>query len=489
MGNGLYGVEVAAEYYFGKSCTELTLSECASLAGITNLPEYYRPDKNPENNLKRRNLILGLMLNQKLITQEEYDDAIDDELKVVADKSVLKETEINSYFVDALIEDVVNALVEKFGYEKEHAESNFYNSGYRIYATLDPDIQAAMESVYTDSKYSLTSKKGKQLQGSMTIMDYEGHVLGLIGGMGEKKENRGLNRATQSPRQPGSTIKPLAAYAPAIENDLITYSSILNDSNKKYNAGGKQWRPTNWYGGNYGNMTAKRALEMSVNTIPVYLVDLMTLPVSYNFLHETLGMESLNENDLYSYAALGMGGMNRGITTQESAAAFAMFGNGGRYYKPITFTEIYDQYGNLVLSNSSSPTVAIGEDTASIMNKMLQRVVSVGTGKDAKLKGVTVGGKTGTSANNADNWFIGYTPEYSCAVWHSAINEGNISAKVFTSVFENVDYTVKDFIDKGNITPKIYCEKSGLLRGDNCLYCNRGYYSNKHKLSKCHECR
>ena len=125
MGNGLYGVEVAAEYYFGKSCTELTLSECASLAGITNLPEYYRPDKNPENNLKRRNLILGLMLNQKLITQEEYDDAIDDELKVVADKSVLKETEINSYFVDALIEDVVDALVEKFGYEKEHAESNF----------------------------------------------------------------------------------------------------------------------------------------------------------------------------------------------------------------------------------------------------------------------------------------------------------------------------------------------------------------------------
>ncbi len=487
MGNGLYGIEVAAEYYFGKSCTELTLSECASLAGITNLPEYYRPDKNPENNLKRRNLILGLMLNQKLITQEEYDDAIDDELKVVADKSVLKETEINSYFVDALIEDVVDALVEKFGYEKEHAESNFYNSGYRIYATLDPDIQAAMESVYTDSKYSLTSKKGKQLQGSMTIMDYEGHVLGLIGGMGEKKENRGLNRATQSPRQPGSTIKPLAAYAPAIENDLITYSSILNDSNKKYNAGGKQWRPTNWYGGNYGNMTAKRALEMSVNTIPVYLVDLMTLPVSYNFLHETLGMESLNENDLYSYAALGMGGMNRGITTQESAAAFAMFGNGGRYYKPITFTEIYDQYGNLVLSNSSSPTVAIGEDTASIMNKMLQNVVygPEGTGRAAQsfIPNMRIYAKTGTSNDNYNIWFVGGSPYYVASSWcgydeDEKISKASQARTMWGAVMKKVHQNLpaKEFEVSEYVQCKLFCSETGLLAKSECPIGGKGWY-------------
>ena len=491
MGNGLYGVEVAAEYYYGKKVDELTLGECASLAGITNRPEYYRPDTNPKNNKSRRDLVLGLMLKQKLITQEEYDEAVKEKLNVVADNSILKVESVNNYFIDALIDDVVVALMDKYGYDKEHAESNFYNGGYKIYSTLNPEIQETIDSVYEDDKYSITSKKtGEKLQGSMVLMDYEGHVLGMSGGMGEKKTNRGLNRATMSPRQPGSTIKPISAYAPAIDDNLITYSSIVDDKNTTYN----KWRPTNWYGYYKGKVTVKYALEISMNTIPVYLVDVLTPKASYNFLTQTLGVKNLNENDI-NYSPLGMGGTNGGLTTLESASAFAIFGNGGKYYEPITFTRIYDQYDKLIVQQESTPVVAINADTAEIMNKLLQNVVYGPEGTAAGAKGFITNmkmfAKTGTSNDNFNIWFVGGSPYYVASSWcgydqQEKISDAKRARTMWGAVMKEVhkDLEYKSFPSSESVQCKLYCSQTGHLATTGCPIGGYGWYK-KSKQTVC----
>ena len=280
MGNGTYGVEVAANYYFGKSVKDLTLAECARIASITKAPFYYAPDDNPENNKDRRDVVLQEMLSQKYITKEEYDEAVKTELKVTAEEQVLNQNEVNSYFIDALINQVSEDLSEKYGYDKAHADRMFYNGGYKIYATVDPDIQSAAESVFKDEAYNIKNSKGDKLQSGKTVLDYEGRVKAIEGGLGEKTTNRGFNTATDAIRQPGSTMKPIAANAPAIEQDLITYSSILNDTKTSYNG----WTPVNWYGSYWGNVTTQYALERSINAIPVYLVNKMTPQKSYDFL-------------------------------------------------------------------------------------------------------------------------------------------------------------------------------------------------------------
>ncbi len=483
MGNGLYGVEVAAEYYYGKNVNELSLAECASLAGITNLPERYRPDTNPEKNKERRDLVLKLMLEQKLITKEEYDSAVAEKMNVVADRTALKETSVNSYFVDALINDVVEALMEKNGWEKAHAETNFYNGGYKIYSTLNPNIQKTMEKVYEDDKYALPGNKKEPLQGSMVVMDYSGNVLGMVGGMGEKSENRGLNRATMSFRQPGSTIKPLSAYSLAIEEDMITYSSIVNDKSTYYNKG--KWRPVNWYKYYKGNVTVKYALEISMNTIPVYLVDLLTKQTSYDFLTGTLGLKHLTAADA-DYSPLGMGGTNGGVSTLESAAAFAIFGNKGKYYEPITFTEIYDQYDNLVLSQKSESTVAISEDTAVIMNKLLQNVVRGSEGTANASKGaidMDFFAKTGTANNTNDIWFVGGSPYYVASSWCGydelqKIDDSKRARKMWIAVMSEIHEGLeeKSFPQSDYVECRLYCSNSGKIAREGCPVSSYGWY-------------
>ena len=485
MGNGLCGVESAAKFYFGKSVSELTLSESASLAGITNNPEKYRPDRNLEENVKRRNIILGLMLEQKYITQKEYDEAKAEELNVVADKSSLKEVDINNYFIDALIDDVVAALSKEFECTKTEAETMFYSGGLKIYSTLDTKVQDAMESVYESEDFAITSKKtGKQLQGSMVVMDYQGHILGIIGGMGEKTENRCLNRATMSPRQPGSTMKPIAAYAPAIENDLITYSSIINDGKKRY--GPTNWLPRNWYGYYKGNVKAEYALEISINAIPVYLVDLLTPQKSYDFLTKSLGIKNLTAQDV-NYSPLGMGGTNGGLTTRESAAAYAIFGNGGKYYEPVTFTHIYDQKGDLLISTEKDPIVAVSEETSVVMNKMLQNVVygSEGTGGGVRkyVSKTRVFAKTGTSDSSNDLWFVGGTPYYVGSSWcgydqQEGISKQTCAQNMWGSVMQKLheDLPAKQFFSSDKVVCKPYCAATGLVAKTGCPVSDYGWY-------------
>ncbi len=500
MGHGLYGVEVAANYYFGKSVNELTLLECASLASITKAPSNYAPDDKPENNKSRRETVLALMLEEKYITQEQYDAALKEEFKLVASREELNETEVNNYFVDALIADVTKDLAQKYGWDDAHAAENFYSGGYKIYATIDPKIQTTVDEVFSNSEaYGLKGKDGKQLQGSFTIMDYNGRIRGMAGGIGEKTVNLGLtgfNRATDAVRQPGSTMKPIAAYAPAIEKGIINYSSILNDTATNYNG----WTPKNWYSAYWGNVSTQYALERSINTIPVYLVNKMTPQVSYDFLTQKLGITTLNKNDI-DLSPLGMGGTNGGITTKESAAAYAVFGNGGRYYEPTLYYAVYDQHNDVVLSHEEvKPVVAISEDTATVMNKLLQTVVygSNGTGRGAAgyIKNMKIYAKTGTSNNSNDLWFVGGTPYYVASCWcgydaQQTISDSAIAQKMWGAVMSKVHagLEAKEFDESSYATDRFYCTETGLLATDGCPSRAVGWYtkSNVPTICKNHE--
>ncbi len=496
LGHGLYGVEVAANYYFGKSVDELTLLECASLAAITKGPSIYDPEDNPENNKQRRETVLDFMLEQGYITKEQHEAVLKEELNLVASRENLNETEVNNYFVDALIVNVTNDLMDKYGWDKAHASENFYSGGYKIYTTLDPEIQAAVDEVFSDAeKYGIKGKDGAQLQGSFTVMDYRGRVRGLAGGIGEKTVNLGMsgfNRATDATRQPGSTMKPIAAYALAIENGVIHYSSILNDTATNYNG----WTPKNWYNSYWGGVTTQYALERSINTIPVYLVNKLGPQNCYDFLTKDLGITTLNENDI-DLSPLGMGGTNGGITTKESAAAYAIFGNGGQYYEPTLYYAVYDQHNDMVLSHEEAkPHTAISEDTATVMNKLLQNVVygSNGTGKGAAgyIKDMKIYAKTGTSNNSNDLWFVGGTPYYVASCWcgydsQQTISDSAIAMKMWGAVMSKIHAGLepKQFSESSYALDRFYCTETGLLATDACPSKAIGWYKKNNVPDVC----
>lgn len=484
MGHGTYGVQTAANYYFGKNVDELNLAECACLASITKAPSYYAPDTNPQNNKERRETVLYEMLDQGLITQKEYDEALKTEITVEANKDATAST-VNSYFIDALIDEVTQDLCDKYGYTKEKAEQLFYTNGYKIYATVDGDIQSVVEKAYVDvASKAKKSSKGDSLWGAMTVMDYEGHVKAIAGGIGEKTSNRAFNCATDAKRQPGSTMKPISVYAPAIENGLITYSSMLNDTKTTYG----KWSPKNAGGGYSGNITAQRAIEKSINTIPVALANKMGVQTCFDFLTEKLGLKNLNDEDL-NLSAMGLGGTSGGVTTLESAAAYAIFGNGGLYYEPTFYTKVTDQKGNIILEQNSQPTMAISEDTSVVMNKLLQTVIygSSGTGKSvaSSVKNMKLFGKTGTSSSNNDKWFVGGSPYYVVSSWcgYETMQKMpsanlNIAKNQWSTVMSKIHkgLKAKDFPTSSYAVERYYCTKTGGLATDSCTSVAVGWY-------------
>ncbi len=488
MGKGMYGVEVASNYYFSKSVNELTLAECACLAAIVKGPSLYRPDKNPNDNKTRRETVLREMLDQKLITKEEYNAAIAENIVITADEDALKENEINSYFVDAIIDEVIDDLAVKYDYDETHAALNFYNGGYKIYCTMDPKVQNAVEEVFTDkSNIKTSSKTGKQLQGAITVMDYKGNIVGIAGGLGKKTGNRVLNRATSLPRQPGSSIKPLSAYAPALENNLITYSSIVKDVTKKY--GGWSVR------GSMGRVTIAKAVEKSLNTIPVEIINKMTPQASYDFLTQKIGFKSLHPVEDVNLSSLGMGGSYLGVTTKEEAAAFAIFGNGGVYYEPTTYEYITDQHGDIIFDNRNRRGEAvISEDTAFIMNKLLQNVVygSSGTGRTAAsaVSNMKLFGKTGTTDSVTNKWFTGGSPYYVASCWvgfdqEEKVANSSLAIRMWSSVMKKINSGKKaiKYAESEYVTCRRYCTETGLVAKADCPKTAVGWYKTGYMLS------
>ena len=486
MANNISGVEVAANYYYNKSVNELTLAECASLAAITKHPEKYRPDIKEAENLERRNLVLSLMYEQELITSEEYEAAKNEPMNIVADPTNIKQVAVNNYFVDALIDDVIDDLKVLYNVSAEDASTMFYNGGYQIYSTMDPDIQKTVDNVFSNSKAYGLKSNGVQMQGAITVMDYSGHIKGMAGGIGEKTSNRGFNRATMAARQPGSTMKPIAAYAPAVEKNIITYSSVVNDKWAKYGS----WTPTNWYGGYWGNITAHYALERSVNTIPVYLVNQMNTETSFKFLTDNLGITTLKSSDK-NLSALGMGGTDTGLNTTESAAAYATFGNLGKYYKPTTYMYVTDMHGTEVLRYSGTAVQAMGEDTACVMNHMLQNVVyganGTGLGSGSYVRNMRIFAKTGTSNDTKDLWFVGGSPYYVASCWtgyddNRTINSASIAMKMWGAVMKPIhaNLKAKSFPESKYVSQRYYCGETGLLATENCTIKQTGWYKNSY---------
>ena len=498
LGNGVCGVQAAANYYFNKDVSELSLLECASIAAITKHPTKYDPKNNPNDNKTRRNSVLKKMLELELISAEEYEENYDAELELDLSQKQNYETEINNYFIDALIEEVIADLAELHNCNEEIASTMLYNGGYRIYATMDRNVQAAIEDAYEDrekffNRVSYTS--GQKIQSAMTITDYSGHIVGLVGGVGEKTENRSLNRATQTPQQPGSTIKPIGVYSLAIEKNLYNYSSIvLDEPLPNYKGPGKPG-PSNAGRGYKGDVTLQYALETSLNTIPVRLLEKVGIEDTYKFFTKKLKFKNLCEIDKNA-SSLTLGGCQYGITTTESAAAFSIFGNGGKYFEPTTYYHIKDTSGELVLKADKKGKQVISEETATIMNRLLQRVVygaeGTGSGVGYSCNGMTVYGKTGTTSDNYDYWFVGGSPYYVASLWYGYDENENFAnngvtksvwREVMTSIHKDLERKEFDYSDK--VYSNRYCVATGKIAIDECEETAIGYYKSGTGPGKC----
>ncbi len=496
LGNGICGVQVAANYYFNKDVKDLTLAECASLAAITKNPSAYNPDTKPKGNKERRADVLYKMYDLGKISEKQYTDALKD--NIVVDKSQQQNFEIpiNNYFVDALIDDIVNDLSKKYNCSTDTASTMLYNGGYKIYATIDTDIQNSMEKVYLNQKNYFSQKssnKKSHVQSAMTIMDYNGNILGIVGGVGIKTVNRGLNRATDSPRQPGSTMKPLGVYTQAIDSGYISYSTMIEDKPLDNYKDGKKG-PKEWYGYYAGNMTIAKALERSANTIPCWVLkDNIGVENSYNFLTQKLKFTYLNNIDK-NLSSLALGGCQYGITTTQSAAAYAIFGNGGKYYEPTTYSKVVDINGDTVLQTTQGEQV-IKETTATVMNKLLQNVVygSQGTGKGiASYNKMKVYAKTGTSSESKDLWMVAGTPYYVGSVWYGFDQPENIhnqgaAAKVWRDIMTEIHKNLeeKEFEYSEEIIEATYCNNTGLLAVPSCHSTSKGYYISGVEIESC----
>ncbi|MBQ8894299.1 MAG: PBP1A family penicillin-binding protein [Clostridia bacterium] len=489
LSQGCYGVQTAAEHYFSKSLDELTLLECASIASITKLPTYYDPIQNPENNLKRAQNVINKMLELGYITEEEAEAAKAEELTLRVGQSNKNESgaEVNSYFVDQVVEDVIDALVNEKGYSESYARSLVYSGGIQIYSTLDLDVQASIDKIYTDpSNFPTVTSNGESLQSAIVIIDNRtGAIVGMAGGVGEKTTARGLNRATQSYRQPGSCMKPIGTYGPAIEYGTtingvrVAPGMLLKDEAVRLDSNGNPW-PKNYDSTTEKFMTVQAAIDQSKNTIAVQVNNALGAKTAYNFLEKNLGITSLVSGSGYDAndQAMALGGLTKGISVKEITAAYSAFANDGTYTKPYTFTKILDQNGRVLLENRVESHTAMEKNTAAVVNQMLEHAVDYGTGWSGRFdSGRATCGKTGTTSDDKDRWFVGYTKQYSAGVWvgydkpaviqfGGANPAGTAFKKVMGLVHQGLAY--QEFEDPTGLISVELCTESGKLPTEKC---------------------
>lgn len=558
LGQNTLGVGVASERYFGKDVSDLTLSECAVLAAITQNPSKYNPISNPEENIKRRDKVLNHMLEQEYISQAEYDDAIADNVyeRIQLVNTESEDDNINSYFVDELTNQVIESLIGKLGYTETQAYKALYQGGLTIESTQDPALQKIcdeeinnLENYPSDPKisfayrvsiqsadgtvsnYSQTTmlsyyqsnnkdyninfateedalaaidqykadimKEGDtivegsetlsftiQPQTALTVIDqYTGEVKALVGGRGDKTASKTLNRATDSPRQPGSTFKIIASYSAALDAGGLTLATVQDDAPYNYSTGvGKSVRN---YDNRYrGFTTMRQAIIDSINIVTVKTLAQIGPSLGYDYIRNfgftTVGIdESGNET-------LALGGLSYGVTNLELTAAYAAIANSGTYITPKFYTRILDHDGNVLIDNTmpESHTV-LKETTAWLLTDAMQDVMTQGTGTPAYFgSSMPQAGKSGTTTANRDCLFAGYTPYYTCVVWggydDNAVQSGGqtsypkkIWKAVMSRIHENLEY--KDFTKPNGLVTAAVCRESGKLAiGGVCDHDPRG---------------
>ena len=446
FGEGCWGVQTAAETYFGKDVSELTLAEAACIVGITNKPTLYDPFYNEEKNKERQETILREMYDQGYIDYQMYIDAVNEDISSALVHSPGEEysQEIYTYYEEMVIDDVITDLMELKGISYKAASSLLYNGGYSIYCCIDPNIQAIVDNVYQNvENIPTTYRSSQQLQSSIVIMDpYTGEVKAISGGVGEKTINFGLNRATKTQRPPGSSFKPIASYGPATELGYITPTTMVNDS-AGIHLSGTSWYPNNDGGGHMGAVSILQALQYSLNTVAAQIIDKIGPQTAYDFLQTRLGVTSLVPDDC-SYAPMALGQLTNGITVREMAQAYCSFVNDGIFTYARSYTKVLDSDGSVLIDNTPETIVAFSPNTAHVMTYMLQNATAYGTGGEAYLGTMPVAGKTGTSTDYKDRWYVGCTPYYVAAVWTGYDQPeriscyGNPAAQIFKKIMRPI---------------------------------------------------
>lgn len=527
------GVQTAAQTYFNKNAWELTIAEAACIAGVTNAPSRYDPISKPENNRERQQRILKKMYEQKYISEAEYQAALNEDVygNIRSINQQMAENMSNhTYFVDEIILRLVEDLQIQKNYTEAQAYRLIHSGGLSIYATQDLSIQKKLDDIYADETaffpggkhkevklmYSVSTKEGEEVthhykeaefknkeaaeafieqyksemgftkekvlaekavyvpqpQSAMAIMDYHtGEVKALTGGRGEKIGNLTFNRATQALRQPGSTFKPVAAYAAALDAKGYTLATTLDDSPVAIKIpGGKTYTPKNWTKSYRGLTTIREAIAQSMNVMAVKTLVDITPELGFEYLKK-FGFHHLKAEYDAVYA-MALGGIYSGVTPLEMTAAYGAIANKGVYIEPILYTKVLDDKGNVLIEKKPESHPVIKETTAFLLTNAMQDVVTRGTGTTAAVKGMNVSGKTGTSQDSNDLWFAGYTPYYAAAIWlgydqprsmnHISQSTHNlIWARVMAAIHE--DLPNKNFEVPKGITRKAVCAESGLL--------------------------
>ena len=494
LGYNSYGVQTAAMQYFDKDVSQLDLAESTVLAGLTNNPSIYDVYNHPEKVKERQETILAQMLDQKMISQEEYEAAVAEELNYRPYEEYQQEIKSTySYFTDEVIKDVINDLMTEKGYSRLVAENMVYSGGLNIYATIDTKVQNALDEVWANAdNFPNTEKYGEIPQSAMVITDKQGNIVGIAGGRGEKTSSRGFSYASDARRQPGSSIKPLATYGPAMDAGIATPDTTVYDRALIQDEEGNPW-PMN--DGKYPTgraMTVKEGMTRSLNTISAQLLKQLTPQKSYEFMTQQLGFKLVDsranedgtvQSDI-DLAPLALGALTDGVTVREMAGGFSTFINDGVYGGTRTYTKVTDSEGNTVMENTPSTDKGFTNvRTAYYMLDCLQNVTAHGTAYGIQLDGVETGGKTGTTTSNTDIWFCGITPKYSGAVWVGYEHNyrldglyGRNAAEIWLTVMQKVhagdsglvfDSHPQDFEE---VT---YCMDTGLLASGACRAAGR----------------
>ncbi len=508
FGGSTSGIEAASLKYFGKSCSELTLAQAACLAAIPKDPENLNPWADEEANKERQKVVLKAMLDNAAISQEEYEAALVEDIELIDPNEVaLQDDEVQSWYVDMVIRDVIYDLMDYYGVEYDDASDMLYDGGYTIYTPIDIEMQEEIEAKYKDYTTFSSSVLSDPPESCFIVMDYNGNILAVAGGVGDKASSNIWNRATRSTRQPGSSIKPVAGYSYGIENNTLTWSSIFQDYpieiEDEDNPGTTRLWPTNY--SSTGTMTYSssyvmvyNALQRSLNTVSARIVQANGPSNVFEFMQNKYQFSTLSVYDA-DLAPLSVGALTNGVYLKELVAAYQVFGNGGKYYEPTSYTYVLDPSGDIILQHHYIGVQSISEESAYVMNKLLQQVVegSNGTASAAKLTNTTVVGKTGTSQNWTDQWFIACTPDYVSGVWYGYDDNRTVktgtyygSAQLWKNIFGDIaeNEETHEFATNSDVLELYYCTNTGLIASGSCPTGNIGYYKSTNVPTVCATC-
>lgn len=476
------GIAAAAEHYFSKSVGELTAAECATIAAITNSPSYYNPIRFPENNLTRRNLILSEMHREGFLSDADYEEQVNAPLKLCVDSTVSREG-CNPWYTDMVIEDVIRDLMEEYGMSRPAASHLLYTGGLRVEMAMDEEIQHIVEEYYRGAVRLPQNDKGEAAQSALIVIDSRtGDILGVAGAVGEKKGNHVQNFATGTLRPPGSTIKPLSVYAPALEEGVINWASVYDDVPTDFHYEGHLVWPQNATRTYRGLTNIPYAVAHSTNTVAVRVLRQLGRENAFSYAKNKFHLSSLSQTDCAD-AALALGQTHRGVTLREMTAAYTAFADGGVYHPWRSYYRVTNERGEILLSRADAGEVVISAANAAIMTKLLQGVITNGTSSSITLPSICeCAGKTGTTSNNCDRWFIGYTPDIVCGVWcgyeyPEPLPARNVCTGIWNSVMRQIVLKTDGnttFEVPSSVIRASYCKDSGLLADEACMLDPRG---------------